>query len=149
MKKCNKKVSGMTLIEVIISMLVFSIIALLMVKMGSVTKSLMMNTNHMNNKTNAEAPVAAVRDADALNNAVQNFTDESGQAITDTNGNPYAVETLPVTITVSGSGFTYTVNGVRYDTAIAAAASGKNCDTNMQGDLDFYIIEDPTEAPTT
>ncbi len=148
MKKLNKKLSGMTLIEVIVSLFVFSVIALLMVKMGSVTKSLMMNTNHLNNKTNAEGPVAAVRDADALNNAVMTFTDESGAPVTDAAGNPFVVETLPVAITVTLNGKSYVVNSVRYDTAIAAAASGKNCDTNMNGDLNFYVIEDPTEATT-
>ncbi len=141
MKKLKKKVSGMTLIEVIIAMLVFSIMSLVMVQIGSVTKSLMMNTNHMNNKTNAEAPIAAVKDVSALNEAASDATDESGNA--------HVIETLPVTITVSVPGYSALVNAVKYDTGAAAAASDRNCDTRMDGDLEFYVIEDPTEAPTT
>ncbi len=135
----KKKLKGMTLIEVIISMLIFTLLATIMVKAGSVTKSLMMNTNHLNNKTVAEAPVGAVADVEALQDDEGNFI-----AATDNNGAAIAIET-PVTITVGDYG---NVNANKYSTAAIAAASDRNCQTNMNGHLEFYVIEEPTEAPT-
>lgn len=134
----KKTVKGMTLIEVIISMLIFTLLAAIMVEAGSVTKSLIMNTNHLNNKTTAESPVGTVRDVEQLEELASEAT--------------MPLETTPVTIRVG----TYsTVNADKYSTAAAAAvaqAAGKNCTTNMDGHLEFYVIEAteaPTEEPTT
>ncbi|MBQ8012369.1 MAG: hypothetical protein IJ265_12515 [Oscillospiraceae bacterium] len=116
--------------------------------MGSVTKSLMMNTNHMNNKIAVESPVAAVQSVGDLSSAVGNINE------TDSNGNPVDNSALAngqaVTFTVKYSGFSYTANTKKYSThamAKEATQEGRNCNTSMQGDLEFYVIEEPTTAP--
>ena len=148
MKIKKKNVKGMTLIEVIIALLIFTLLSLIMVRVGSVTKSLMMNTNHMNNKIAVESPVAAVQSVGDLSSAVGNINE------TDSNGNPVDNSALAngqaVTFTVKYSGFSYTANTKKYSThamAKEATQEGRNCNTSMQGDLEFYVIEEPTTAP--
>lgn len=131
-KKTRRKAKGMTLIEVIISMLVFGVAGLIMVVTGTTTKKLMMNTNHMNNKTNAEAPVAAVRDVGKVQEAAADVAMQ--------------VETETVNITVSVNGSSQLVKTRKYSTAAMAAADPNNTNTNMQSDLDFYVL-DTTEPP--
>lgn len=145
MKIKKKNVKGMTLIEVIIALLIFTLLASIMVRVGSVTKSLMMNTNHMNNKVAVEAPVAAVQNTDDLTDAAANIQE------TDSNGDPVDNSALaagqPVSITVKSQGYTYTANANKFSTAAMAREAtqeGRNCDTSMQGDLEFYVIEEPT-----
>lgn len=140
MKPTKKRtVKGMTLIEIIISMLIFTLLASIMVRVGAVTKSLMMNTNHLNNKTSAESTIGAVQDVSALTstaNAHYSTPQEAADAISETD----------LQITVSGSGFSATVDAKKYSTKAAAdnaTASGRNCDTSdhMNGDLQFYVIQ--------
>lgn len=131
-KKTRRKAKGMTLIEVIISMLVFGVAGLIMVVTGTTTKKLMMNTNHMNNKINAEAPIAAVRDVKSVQDAADNVAMQ--------------VETETVNITVTVTGKSQVVKTRKYSTAAMAAAASNNTNTNMQGDLDFYVL-DTTEPP--
>lgn len=138
-KKTRRKAKGMTLIEVIISMLVFGVAGLIMVVTGTTTKKLMMNTNHMNNKINAEAPIAAVRDVKSVQEAAQGVTDPS-------TGAQMQVETEAVDITVTVNGKSQLVKTRKYSTAAMAAASANNTNTNMQSDLDFYVL-DTTEPP--
>lgn len=140
-----KRVKGMTLIEIIISMLVFSVLTLIMVRIGSVSKSLLMNSNHMNNKTTAEAPYGATRDFTGLQNAIIDPISLTPKL--DADGNPLTVSTTPVTITVTSGGFTRSINTTRYSTAAAAALSDANTNTNMNGDLDFYVIETTPVGP--
>lgn len=141
-KKTRRKAKGMTLIEVIISMLVFGVAGLIMVVTGTTTKKLMMNTNHMNNKTNAEAPVAAVRDVGKVQEAAQSVTDPSTGAQMQVE-----TETVDITVTVNGSGNSQLVKTRKYSTAAMAAADSNNTNTNMQGHLDFYVLD--TTEPTT
>ncbi len=138
-KKTRRKAKGMTLIEVIISMLVFGVAGLIMVVTGTTTKKLMMNTNHMNNKINAEAPVAAVRDVGKVQEAAQSVTDPS-------TGVEMQVATTEVDITVTVGGKAQIVKTRKYSTAAMAAADSNNTNTNMQGHLDFYVL-DTTEPP--
>lgn len=140
-----KRVKGMTLIEIIISMLVFSVLTLIMVRVGTVSKSLLMNSNHMNNKTTAEAPYGATRDFTGLQNAI--IDPGTGGPKLDDDGNPLTVAATPVTITVTSGGFTRNINTTRYSTAAAAALSDANTNTNMNGDLDFYVIETTPVGP--
>ena len=140
-----KRVKGMTLIEIIISMLVFSVLTLIMVRVGSVSKSLLMNSNHVNNKTTAEAPYGATRDFTGLQNAIIDPTTLTPKL--DDDGNPLTVATTPVTITVTSGGFTRNINTTKYSTAAAAALSDANTNTNMNGDLDFYVIETTPVGP--
>ncbi len=146
MKLKSKKVKGMTLIEVIIALLIFTLLASLMVQVGSVTKSLMMNTNHLNNKRSVEAPVAAVQDVDELTEVaaiLPEKKDEAGNVIEYDKGDP-------VRLTISMTGYTSHVDTLKYSTEGIADASDKNCDTSahMNGHLEFYVIQDtPPAAP--
>lgn len=140
--KTSKKVKGMTLIEVIISMLVFGVTGVIMVGVCTVATTMMKETNHLNNKTDAEAPVAAVRDVDALrkNDGSGDFEDA-----VDNDGNAIVVEE-PVVVIVghanaAGTGMastydTYDFN--KYSTASVGAAA-VNANTNMNADLEFYV----------
>lgn len=57
MKRNKKSVKGMTLVEIIISVLVFSVIALILVQVGSSLNTLIKRANHINTKTSVESPV--------------------------------------------------------------------------------------------
>lgn len=124
----RKKLKGMTLIECIIALLVFTLMGAMMAVICSTVTSLMLNTNHMHNKTNAEAPAAAVQDVTALN------------GLTDGSGNPIEVETQITDIRVTSGSFNRDVSATRYSTQGLAQASSQNCDTNMSGDLEFYVL---------
>lgn len=132
MKK-TKKVKGMTLIEIIISMLVLTVCGAIMVVTGSVTKSFMRNTNHLNNKINAEAPIASVQNNTKL-------MDEAAAYTTP-------VETETVDIHVQMGGKTIDIASTKYSTAAMSANAKTNTDSNMQGHLHFYVID--TTEPTT
>lgn len=151
MKKKKKNVKGMTLIEVIISMLVFTIMATVMVRTGQVTKSLMMNTNHVTNKTTAEAPIGSVQDVDALRDSASNLTDAGGDPY-DAADIAAELNETPVIITVTSGSFVETVNAKKYSTSAAAKEAtnnGRNSDTSnhLNGDLEFYVIETQPVAP--
>ncbi len=119
-RKSVKRVKGMTLIEILIAMAVFAVAGLMMVKVGAASKSQLMNSNHLNNKTQAEAAIGGKKDKDTLNT----YGSTGEQDVTFTVGS-YA----PIT-------------AKRYDTLAADAVSGKNCDTGLGNDesLQFYII---------
>ncbi|MDE6088593.1 MAG: prepilin-type N-terminal cleavage/methylation domain-containing protein [Oscillospiraceae bacterium] len=127
-RKHNKKLKGMTLIECIIAMAVFSIATLIMVRMTQVAMNLLKNSNHVNNKIAAEAPAAAIQ-----NNTVL-YDDEGG-----------TVETAPVaeevTFQVKYGAKEYTVNAKKYDTSCMASRSNRDTGSGLDADLDFYRIE--------
>ncbi len=145
MKKKKKNVKGMTLIEVIIALLVFTIMTLVMVETGSVTKSLMMNTNHMTNKTVAESPIGSVQDVDGLEDAAANLVDVNGDPL-DQAAIDAELNQRSVTFTVTSGSFNAVINADKYSTQAAAkeaTQNGRNCDTSnhMNGDLEFYVIQ--------
>ncbi len=158
MRNKGKKLRGMTLIEVIIAMFVLTVISLLMVQMGSVTKSIMFQTNHLNNKTDAEAPIVNVRDESALKDATTGDfkevtqKDAQGNEVLDADGNPVkiAVE-QDLTFTVGEKQADGSVsdkygefNGKCYNAAAAADESDLNTNTNMNGNLEFYKVSPST-----
>ena len=151
----KRKLQGMTLVEIIISMFIFSVIALMMVQIGVVTKNLLMNSNHVNNKTSAESPIAAARDFEALQ--VPGSTEY--KEVTDNNGAAVEVhETVEFTVKAptksdTGEAGERVVTQIWHKINAGAAAdeSGKNCNTNFDGDLEFYVSDDVYNAtePTT
>lgn len=70
MKKISKNVKGMSLIEIIISMVVFAVTALILVQVGGTINSLVKRSNHINKKTTIEAPY--IENADACLNVTRN-----------------------------------------------------------------------------
>lgn len=55
MKK--KSVKGMTLVEILIALFVFSVISLILVDVGKSVNSMVKNSNHVNKKTSIESPL--------------------------------------------------------------------------------------------
>jgi prepilin-type N-terminal cleavage/methylation domain-containing protein len=127
-KRKKRTVKGMTLIECIVAILVVGIMGVVLCTTGVATKNFMMDTNHLNNKTQAEAKTGGNRDITKLNNDAANV----GAA---------AVTPEDVTITVGTYG---TVDAQRYSTAVSAqsytADTNKRSDTHMDADLEFYTF---------
>lgn len=65
MKHSKKKatVKGMTLIEIMIAIFVLGIAGVLMCQIGSTVTKLLINANHIDKKTEVEAPVAVTQDS--------------------------------------------------------------------------------------
>ena len=102
----KKTVKGMTLVEIIIAMLVVSVAGVIMVKMTSISCNLMKSAEHLSNKVEMEAPMAASHE-------MTYGADKIGDGIA---------------LTISGDGFAdigYTVS--KYDTKNWAVASGIEC----------------------
>lgn len=138
MKKKHKKLKGMTLIECMIAIAILGVTGLIMVQVGSVVTKLMLNTNHLTNKTNAEAPTAKVQNANDV-------------AETDASGNAVDVG-VSQTITVTSGSASGTVQAKKYSTQKLVKDVDGNVpyeyQTNGDGDIEFYIIEPATEATT-
>jgi prepilin-type N-terminal cleavage/methylation domain-containing protein len=136
MKNSKKKtVKGMTLIEIIISIAVLGIMGTLMCIIGQTACKMMLNTNHLNNKTTVEAPVAISRDVATAQTA---RNDSQGNAITI----PAATQ-LNNGISIKSSKFgTINYNVKRYTTAPLADEVGDQAHSaTMNGDLVFYTID--------
>lgn len=135
MKNSKKKsVKGMTLIEIIIAIMVLGIMGTIMCTIGATASKMMISTNHLNNKTQVEAPVAISRD-----------TATAQAARTDSNGNPITIPApaqLNNGIAVKSSKFsTVTYNVKRYTTAPLSDEVGEQAHSTMDGDMVFYTID--------
>ena len=125
-RRMKRTVKGMTLIECIVAILVVGIAGTIMCVAGTSTKKFLINSNHLNNKTEAEASVGATRDRTKL----EDFANTLGDS----------VEIDDVTITVG----TYcTVDAHRYHTLPASKASDKAVDTGLDSEasLEFYRFD--------
>ena len=128
--KRKRSVKGMTLIECIIAILVVGIAGTIMARTCTVVVPLMLNANHLNNKVAAEAPVAAIQNTTTL-------YDASAGAV--------APAAEPVTFRVTSGSASYTVNAEKYDTSCMASRSNRDTGSNLNADIDFYIVQ-PTPA---
>ena len=141
--KMKKKVKGMTLIEVIVALAIFVVMTLMMVQVGAVTKSIMMQTNHLNRKTAAESPIASVQDVFGMN--------EFAATMLDGDNNPMVVDSTPTTFTITVGNNTANqsvVNAVKYSYQVAEdAKDDPYFDTNMRGHLAFYVIDESAQTP--
>ncbi len=130
MKKLKKKLKGMTLIECIVAIAVAGIAGMIMCQIGAVVHNLMINTNHVNNKTNVEAPTAKVQDHSVLTAA---GTEQTVKVTCGTNSENVKV--------------------VKYSTdeLVPTDAEGNVEDkyqVNLDSDLEFYVLATET-TPTT
>ncbi|MBR1529992.1 MAG: type II secretion system protein [Oscillospiraceae bacterium] len=128
----TKKFKGMTLIEVIVAIAVLGIAGLVMARMGSVISATMLNTNHVNNKINVEAPVVNTKDDGALKDGSGNYIAEK-----DLNGEDTEFD-MDISVGTSGAYGTYATK--RYSTAGLANNADTRTNTNLQGDLEFYQV---------
>ncbi len=125
--KKRTSVKGMTLIECIIAILVVGVAGLIMVTAGTTAARIMRETNHLNNKTKAEAPVVNVRDVDALKDGFGNFIPVAGGASPESD----------TTVTVG----TFETYNVKKYSVEAVGNAADNAETHMQGHLEFYVVE--------
>ncbi len=137
-KNCKCKCKGMTLIEIIIALAVFCVMALMMVKICTTSLNLTKSANHVNKKVTIQAPLAEIQNMD-------------GTLTEELNDN--------MKITVKVNGVTVNVKGTQYSTA--KAVDGNDfADTNANINLQFVDVdltkysgdnlwEEPTTEPTT
>ncbi|MDE5793054.1 MAG: prepilin-type N-terminal cleavage/methylation domain-containing protein [Oscillospiraceae bacterium] len=124
LRRKNKKLKGMTLIECIIAMAILAITGVIVAKTGAITNRLFINTNHLNNKTQAESAIGSVRDTTKLNDYC--------------NANSVSNGEQDVTFTV---GSYAPMIAKRYSTKAADVASSKDCDTNLSDDASLQYYE--------
>lgn len=74
MKKVNKKLKGMTLVEMIISIAIFAIMGGLLLLVGTHIDATNRSTNVLKNKVSTESPYAA--------NQIKEYTDKSNNSAT-------------------------------------------------------------------
>jgi prepilin-type N-terminal cleavage/methylation domain-containing protein len=137
-KKMKKVVKGMTLLECIIALLVAGICGTLMAVIVTESMKFMRNANHTNTKVAAEAPVAAVQNVSTLYDTT-GTTDPSEPVAT-------APAAQDVNITVSAGGRSATIGSQKYDTSCMANRSKGDTSTQLDVDLQFYVIETQTET---
>ena len=130
----------MTLVEIVIALFIFSLMALMMARLAEVVVSLNRNANQVNRKTAAQAPIAEMQ---------------------NTNGNVSDLENDNLRISVTVAGKTVSVTSKSYTTAKtmtgdpAAAAAGDlefvQIDLNKFSGDGIYVppTEVETEEPTT
>ncbi|MCR4644931.1 MAG: prepilin-type N-terminal cleavage/methylation domain-containing protein [Oscillospiraceae bacterium] len=126
MKSAKKKtVKGMTLIEIIIAILVMGVMGTMMCVIGASAAKMMIDTNHLNNKTTAEAPIAIAQDANSVTAAPTNV---GAIKITTSNGG-FTDRTVPAT------------SVKKYTTKEYGDALGEQGQSHMNGNIVFYTIQ--------
>ena len=125
----RRSCKGMTLIECIISILVVGVAGMIMVTAATTVSRFMMETNHVNNKTNVEAPISNAQDIDAVVNG---------------GGTPTQVQISVGKADASGNLTTtyHTFDVDKYNTSVAVAGNDQAV-TRMNSNLEFYEV-DPT-----
>ncbi len=121
LRKKNYKCKGMTLVEIIISLFIFTVMAAMMVQIGEVINNLTRNANHVNRKVAAEAPLAE----NEVTNSANGLT-----TVTDDN----------LKIQVQVGAYTAYVKGQTYSTD-GAVAGNTFANTNADIDLEFVAVD--------
>lgn len=102
MKKLKRRVKAMTLVEMIISIAVFAVLALLLVMLGNAVEKNTRAANQLNKKVAVDGPVAEVRNIDKSYVADQNYTVRvaaSPQLVTNANSDWVSgFVTIPATL---------------------------------------------------
>ena len=117
----TKKTKGMTLVEIIISLFIFTLLALILVRVGVLISNYTRSANHVNRKTVYEAPVAAAGEPAA------------GRTAAPTEGSNIVVH-----VNVAGKGVNLLAR--QYSTAPAAAADAY-ANTGGSMDLEFCKVD--------
>lgn len=133
MRKANKlmkkTVKGMTLMECIIAILVLGIMGTIAARIAQISCTVMMDTNHLENKTNAEAPHGAVRDVSIEDTVAYPDFDSSHKQNIQISVNSYG-----------------TVDATEYSAEAAAKAASGNTNSNMNAHLHYYVLTQTPEA---
>lgn len=136
MKQMRKKaLKGMTIVECMIALLVFSVAALVMVKVGMVVCSYMTETSRLNRKVMIQAPKAETH-----NNSVQIGY---GVHADPASGSKDTTRLIIEVETKKDSGI-YIPCAMRVDEYQASAASDP--DTNLNAELHYFDVDLTTKG---
>lgn len=122
--KLKKRIKGMTLIEIIISIAVLAIMGTIMARIATASCSMMKESNHLNRKTEAQSPLSGSADV-------------SAGVVMETN----------ISVSISGP---FDASSVRPITAVKYSA---NVDPtaptdSMNANLYYYDVQIETETET-
>lgn len=117
--KKKRNLKGMTLVEIIISLFIFTLMALMMVRIASVSTNLTTNANHVNRKVTVQAPLAEMQNTDGTLTELQN-------------------DNLKITVKVGAN--SVNVVGSQYSTA-QSVEGNTFADTEADIDLEFVKVD--------
>lgn len=137
MKKVNKKLKGMTLVEMIISIAIFAIMGGLLILVGTHIDATNRATNVLKNKVSTESPYAA--------NQIKSYTDKSNQ--------PATLPASDVEIEVKVGSSDVKINAKKYGTEDLvtdglSAADKAAVQKKANGNLNLQFIEVPPLTTT-
>lgn len=132
MKKRKKKAKGMTLVEILIALAVFCMLALVIVRAGFVIHTLVGDTNHINHRVSSQVPIAE-----------QHYV--PGASDPDPERTCAVINThLRVVVTsTTNSSLTYAFDAVEYSARNAADESNTDWNTQTIGDADLHYVVIP------
>ena len=135
--KVKKTVKGLTLLECIIAILVLAIMGVVVCRVAQISCSIMINTNHLENKTNAEAPYGAVRDVQIESLPGFDPSDTSQK------------KNVTIKVGTSADDDVYgVVQATEYSAKVAADNAPNDTTANSNAHLRYYVLVEPTEATT-
>lgn len=105
MKKTKKRLSGLTLIEIIIALAVFAMLCLILVMLGNAVESHSRAATRLNNKVIVEGPIAEAQKNDSaflLDDQIE-IKVAKAQKTTDSNGDVITVMPTSGYVTIKGA----------------------------------------------
>ena len=156
MENKKKKLKGMSLVEIIISLAVMAIMGILLITLGTTIDSTTRATNKLKSKIVQQSPYAAARATSAY------VYDDDGKVILDSDGKAVmtnlAPEDLTISVSINKSG-QYLDESVSYSHPSAVmnvhsyntrsiVSIGKNPSKAVEN-LDLKFIDPTVEEPTT
>lgn len=159
MENKKKKLKGMSLVEIIISLAVMAIMGILLITLGTTIDSTTRATNKLKSKIVQQSPYAAARATSAY------VYDDDGKVILDSDGKAVmtnlAPEDLTISVSINKSGqyldesdniVSYShpsaVMNVRSYNTRSIVSIGKNPSKAVEN-LDLKFIDPTVEEPTT
>jgi prepilin-type N-terminal cleavage/methylation domain-containing protein len=125
-KKAKNTVKGMSLVEIIISMVVFGILALILVHVGEAVNNMHKNSVHVNRRVKIEEPLVVNADHDAA--AGKDFVQ-----LKDDNMR------VTVQFDLGAAKRNVKVKGSRY--GVEKSVDGKNADTSANANLEYVDMD--------
>jgi prepilin-type N-terminal cleavage/methylation domain-containing protein len=154
-KSMRKNVKGMTLVEIIIAMVVFAVIAMILVHVGGTVNTLTKRANHINKKTSIEGPMIENAQAclsvqfnkgyDDAAKTKRNYQKDSetvtalGGCLEAYNVDARTDQASPLRVTMEYDGTPVHLNAAVFTASPAISASDKNS-TESAGDLKYIYV---------
>lgn len=133
MKKAMKKLSGMTLVEIIVALAVFAVMSVVLVTMGSAVEKHSKSARDLNSRVAVEGPIAEAQNGNESYLVDDKFEIKVGLGVkeVDDNGNEHIVMSTKDLVSIEGT-LCY-VNPELGTNATATDAEGNT-----------YVVPDPT-----